>query len=117
MHNLTIRPPDLQRGRRHTAERAQRLGVSEKGIGHALRRMNITYKKTDQFALGRYSHLKLQSSSGDHVTASVGSDQNRHLLKGQSPLGGGAAALAGLAIRHFDTRLALFAFSQALEPL
>ena len=26
-------------------ERAQRLGVSEKGIGHALRRMGITYKK------------------------------------------------------------------------
>ena len=26
-------------------ERARRLGVSEKGIGHALRRMGITYKK------------------------------------------------------------------------
>ncbi|HNM20718.1 MAG TPA: IS630 transposase-related protein [Nitrospira sp.] len=26
-------------------ERASRLGVSEKGIGHALRRMGITYKK------------------------------------------------------------------------
>lgn len=29
----------------YQSERAQRLGVSEKGIGHALRRMNITYKK------------------------------------------------------------------------
>jgi transposase len=29
----------------YQAERAQRLGVSEKGIGHALRRMNISYKK------------------------------------------------------------------------
>jgi transposase len=26
-------------------ERARRLGVSEKGIGHALRRMGVTYKK------------------------------------------------------------------------
>ena len=30
------------------AERAKRLGVSAKGIDHALRRMNITYKKTLQ---------------------------------------------------------------------
>lgn len=29
----------------YQSERAQRLGVSEKGVGHALRRMNITYKK------------------------------------------------------------------------
>jgi len=29
----------------YQAERARRLGVSEKGIGHALRRMGITYKK------------------------------------------------------------------------
>ena len=29
----------------YQAERAKRLGVSEKGIGHALRRMNISYKK------------------------------------------------------------------------
>ena len=29
----------------YQSERAKRLGVSEKGIGHALRRMNITYKK------------------------------------------------------------------------
>jgi transposase len=29
----------------YQAERAQRLGVSEKGIGHALRRMNVSYKK------------------------------------------------------------------------
>lgn len=29
----------------YQAERAKRLGASEKGIGHALRRMNITYKK------------------------------------------------------------------------
>jgi len=29
-------------------ERARRLGVSEKGIGHALRRMNITYKKNPE---------------------------------------------------------------------
>ena len=32
----------------YQAERARRLGVSEKGIGHALRRMNISYKKTLQ---------------------------------------------------------------------
>jgi len=30
------------------AERAQRLGASTQGIGHALRRMNISYKKTLQ---------------------------------------------------------------------
>jgi transposase len=30
----------------YQAERARRLGVSEKGIGHALRRMGISYKKT-----------------------------------------------------------------------
>ena len=35
--------PDAYQG-----ERARRLGVSEKGIGHALRRMNISYKKTLQ---------------------------------------------------------------------
>lgn len=29
----------------YQAERARRLGVIEKGIGHALRRMNISYKK------------------------------------------------------------------------
>lgn len=29
-------------------ERAQRLGVSEKGVGHALRRMGITYKKNSE---------------------------------------------------------------------
>ena len=29
----------------YQSERAIRLGVSEKGIGHALRRMTITYKK------------------------------------------------------------------------
>jgi hypothetical protein len=29
----------------YQAERAKRLGVSEKGIGHALRRMNVTYKQ------------------------------------------------------------------------
>ncbi len=29
----------------YQAERARRLGVSEKGIGHALRRMNSHYKK------------------------------------------------------------------------
>jgi len=29
----------------YQSERAKRLGASEKGIGHALRRMNITYKK------------------------------------------------------------------------
>jgi len=32
----------------YQAERARRLGVSEKGIGHALRRMGISYKKTLQ---------------------------------------------------------------------
>jgi transposase len=30
----------------YQSERAKRPGVSEKGIGHALRRMSITYKKT-----------------------------------------------------------------------
>jgi transposase len=29
----------------YQAERAQRLGVSKQGIGHALRRMGISYKK------------------------------------------------------------------------
>ena len=32
----------------YQAERARRLGVSEKGIGHALRRVDISYKKTLQ---------------------------------------------------------------------
>jgi transposase len=34
-------------------ERAQRLGVSESGIGHALRRMNISIKKNTQTSTGR----------------------------------------------------------------
>ena len=41
-------------------ERAQRLGVSEKGVGHALRRMGITYKKntaTSQSTRRRTAHL------------------------------------------------------------
>lgn len=33
-------------------ERARRLGVSEKGIGHALRRMGITYKKKSSSSQG-----------------------------------------------------------------
>ena len=33
-------------------ERAARLGVSQKGIGHALRRMNITYKKNTEPSKG-----------------------------------------------------------------
>lgn len=37
----------------YQAERAKRLGVSEKGIGHALRRMNITYKKNTSTSKGR----------------------------------------------------------------
>jgi len=37
----------------YQSERAQRLGVSEKGIGHALRRMNITYKKNTKAPQGR----------------------------------------------------------------
>nr|WP_258039452.1 transposase [Nitrosomonas ureae] len=32
----------------YQAKRGRRLGVSEKGISHALRRMNISYKKTSQ---------------------------------------------------------------------
>lgn len=36
----------------YQAERAKRLGVSEKGIGHALRRMNITYKKNTTASQG-----------------------------------------------------------------
>lgn len=41
-------------------ERARRLGVSEKGIGHALRRMGITYKKnasTSQSTRRRTAHF------------------------------------------------------------
>lgn len=30
----------------YQAERARRLGVSEKGVGHALRRLGVSYKKT-----------------------------------------------------------------------
>ena len=37
----------------YQSERAQRLGVSEKGIGHALRRMNITYKKNTSTSQGK----------------------------------------------------------------
>lgn len=33
-------------------ERAKRLGVSEKGVGHALRRMGISYKKKPQASSG-----------------------------------------------------------------
>jgi transposase len=36
----------------YQSERAKRLGVSEKGIGHALRRMNITYKKNTAASQG-----------------------------------------------------------------
>ena len=36
----------------YQSERAKRLGVSEKGIGHALRRMNITYKKNTTASKG-----------------------------------------------------------------
>jgi transposase len=36
----------------YQSERAKRLGVSEKGIGHALRRMNITYKKNTPASQG-----------------------------------------------------------------
>ena len=36
----------------YQAERAKRLGVSEKGIGHALRRMNISYKKNSASSKG-----------------------------------------------------------------
>ena len=32
----------------YQSERAKRLGASEKGIGHALRRMNVAYKKNTQ---------------------------------------------------------------------
>lgn len=34
-------------------ERARRFGVSEKGIGHALRRMGVTYKKNSKSSKGR----------------------------------------------------------------
>ena len=37
----------------YQAERAKRLGVSEKGIGHALRRMNISYKKNTSASQGK----------------------------------------------------------------
>ncbi len=36
----------------YQAERAKRLGVSEKGIGHALRRMGITYRKNTPASKG-----------------------------------------------------------------
>ena len=44
----------------YQAERAQRLGVSTQGIGHALRRMNISYKKNTAASPGerrRTAHL------------------------------------------------------------
>jgi transposase len=34
-------------------ERAQRLGVSQRGIGHALRRLGVTYKKNAAPSQGR----------------------------------------------------------------
>lgn len=37
----------------YQSERARRLGVSEKGIGHALRRMNISYKKNTTASQGQ----------------------------------------------------------------
>jgi transposase len=37
----------------YQSERAKRFGVSEKGIGHALRRMNVTYKKNTSASKGR----------------------------------------------------------------
>jgi transposase len=37
----------------YQSERAQRLGVSESGIGHALRRMGITYKKNTESSSGK----------------------------------------------------------------
>ncbi|MFA4846521.1 MAG: IS630 transposase-related protein [Patescibacteria group bacterium] len=48
----------------YQAERAQRLGVSEKGVGHALRRMNITYKKNTAASQGGRRHTaRLPSKS------------------------------------------------------
>ena len=47
-------------------ERARRLGVSAKGVGHALRRMGITYKKNTQASTskrGRTAHLS--NAAGD----------------------------------------------------
>lgn len=44
----------------YQAERAKRLGASEKGIGHALRRMGVTYKKNAASPQGgrrRTAHL------------------------------------------------------------
>ena len=41
-------------------ERAKRLGVSEKGVGHALRRMGLSYKKNSRASQGqrrRTAHL------------------------------------------------------------
>ena len=37
----------------YQAERARRLGVSEQGVGHALRRMGITYKKKSSASTDR----------------------------------------------------------------
>jgi transposase len=36
----------------YQAERAERLGVSKQGVGHALRRMGITYKKNTTASTG-----------------------------------------------------------------
>lgn len=50
----------------YQAERARRLGVSEKGIGHALRRMHISYKKNTAAPQGerrRTAHLPGDDSS------------------------------------------------------
>ena len=46
-------------------ERAKRFGVSEKGIGHALRRMGITYKKSPEASKGerrRTAYLPTENS-------------------------------------------------------
>jgi transposase len=44
-------------------ERAERLGVSEKGIGHALRRMGITYKKNSSASTSKRRRTAILSKS------------------------------------------------------
>jgi len=42
----------------YQAERAARLGVSEKGVGHALQRMGITYKKSLSLFAGETGQIE-----------------------------------------------------------
>ena len=58
-----------------------------------------------------------RQDGADDRAASVGRHQDRHLLMGQAPLRGLAAAPAGLAIRHFGSGQALFRAFPGPGPL